>query len=68
LADLCLRVGDPAQAITLTTEVLRSSCPPAVRKRASEILGSAYLAQRDYERAGLAYSGLVGKQPEGKNP
>jgi tetratricopeptide (TPR) repeat protein len=68
LGEICLKLGDPSQAAGVVGEVLKSSCPTAIRRRALEVLGAAYLAQHDYEKAALALSGLAAKDPQGKNP
>lgn len=62
LADVCLKMEKPGQALTIASEVLKSSCPVPMRQRALNIMGRAYLLQRDYEKAALAFSGMPPKQ------
>ena len=59
LAEVSLKLGKIAQAIALSTELLKSDCSNQIRIRAQEVLGSAYIARQDYNRATLAYSGLM---------
>jgi tetratricopeptide (TPR) repeat protein len=51
LADLCVRNGRQAQAIALARGLLAPSSPDEVRQSAQQILGRAYVQQKDYERA-----------------
>ena len=62
LADVCLKMEKPVQAITIASEVLKSSCPAPMRRRVLNIMGRAYLMQRDYEKAALAFSEMLPKQ------
>ncbi len=67
LAEICLKLGKPDQAITVVRELLKSSCSLAVRERASRILGAAYVQRREYGQAVLAYSGLLLEKPESES-
>ena len=62
LAEASLTLGKTGQAIALGTELLKSNCNNQIRIRAQEVLGSAYVALQDYDRATLAYSGLMFKE------
>ncbi|MHC4294167.1 MAG: hypothetical protein ACYSTL_01115 [Planctomycetota bacterium] len=62
LAEVALNSGRTSQAITISSELLRSNCNDDIRRRAQEVLGSAYIARQDYENAAMTYSGLLFKQ------
>ena len=67
LARICLASGQATQAITVTRELLKSACQDDIRRQAHLILGAAYLALKDYERAALAFSGTAVKDPGAKD-
>ena len=58
LADICVRSDRNAQAITVCRELLKSPCSEDVRRKAREVLGRAYVREKDYQRAAMALSGL----------
>ena len=68
LAELHLADGRTRQAATLARSLLARSPGETIRRRALGILGRAYLAAQDYERAALAFSGKVPEAEEGATP
>jgi len=58
LAEVCLRIGRPAQAVVVAGRVLKSSPVGSYRKRARKLLAAAYLARQDYENAATTLSGI----------
>jgi tetratricopeptide (TPR) repeat protein len=68
LAAACVQSNVPLQAVAVCRELLKAPCAEPVRKRAMEVLGSAYAQQGDYERAALALSGKVPETQGGANP
>jgi tetratricopeptide (TPR) repeat protein len=68
LADVCLKLGEDAQAIAVVDSVLATSRDRQVRGRASTILGQAYMRQGKYDRAALAFSSLLHPPPGEKKP
>ena len=52
---------DPAQAIAVGEELLKSGGPDR-RREALRILGEAYLQQHKHERAALAFAGMLPEQ------
>ncbi len=65
LAELSLRLGRYAQAVAIVRELLLSPCPLRIRRRAWEVSGRAYMALGDYDKAALAYSGMLFQTPPG---
>jgi TolA-binding protein len=59
LADVCVRLGDNAQAVSICSQILNSSIPDDLRKRTRRILGSAYANQKQYEKAAKVFSGTA---------
>lgn len=66
LAELNVKIGKPMVAITMIQELLKGRCPETVRTQAAQVLGNAYLAQKDYDKAALAFSGVLVKPVEGQ--
>ena len=66
LAEICLKIGKPDQAITLTRGVLNSSASQQWRKRAKNLLAAAYLAKQEYENITLTLSSMTTAQPGAK--
>lgn len=56
LAEVCLKLQDYSQAVTLCQELLKTSCQGDPRRRALEALAAAYLAQKDYKNAADTYA------------
>ncbi len=54
LADVCLKLGDHQQTISICTKLLDSSASEQTKQQASKILASAYSRQEDYDKAALA--------------
>ena len=61
LARLCLKTGRIEQAVTLAQAALARQMDPDQRRRALEILGSAFLQRKQYPQAVEAFSGLLAK-------
>ena len=61
LAEICLEDGKTAQAISVGRRWLKSGSP-AERRRILRLLGKAYLHQRNYQRAALAFAGMLPNQ------
>jgi tetratricopeptide (TPR) repeat protein len=54
LADVCLKLGDNQQTISICTQLLASSASEQTKQQASKILASAYSRQEDYDKAAEA--------------
>ncbi|MBN1943980.1 MAG: tetratricopeptide repeat protein [Phycisphaerae bacterium] len=63
LAEVCLRMGDPDQAIRVAQKVRASLASDELHRKASRTLGEAYLVKREYEKAALALTGLKKSKP-----
>jgi tetratricopeptide (TPR) repeat protein len=59
LAEVSLRLGDTAEAISIADHLVRSDCDDAVRFRAARVLGTAYVRGGEYEKAAEALSLLA---------
>jgi tetratricopeptide (TPR) repeat protein len=59
LGELCLRMGDAAEAIVVAEDVLRGKCGDEQRRRALELMGRAHMARREYEKAVRALSAMA---------
>ena len=57
LADVCLKLDQNSQAITICSQLLDSNTSDQTKRRALELLASAYNQQGNYEKAALALSG-----------
>ena len=63
LADICLKLGEDTQAITLCSQLLASEPEAALKQKALELLAAAYTRRKEYDKATLA---LLGKwTPDG---
>jgi hypothetical protein len=58
LAEVCLSLKEPDQAIRTAKKVQNSSCPKELRLWAGKVLGEAYLMKKEYEKAALAFSDM----------
>ncbi len=58
LADICIKLNSPDQAIKVIEPVLASNCPDPIRRKAASTLGEAYLLKKEYDKAAFAFSGL----------
>jgi hypothetical protein len=67
MAEASLRLGKPDHAVSVLQELLRLKAEPATYRRASGVLGRAYLAKQDYEKAAVAFAG-ADKPPTGGQP
>lgn len=63
LAEICLKLSEHAQVVTLCQGLLKTSCDEPFRRRALEALAAAYLAQKDYTNAASTYS-LLNPAPQ----
>ena len=68
LAEVCLKTGRSPQVIAVCRELLKSPCPDDVRRRAQELLGTAYTREKDYPRAAMALSGTLPEGPGATKP
>jgi len=57
IADVCLRLDQVAQTVSLCTQVLDSTDSPQTRQKALELLAAAHSKQKNYDRATLALLG-----------
>lgn len=64
LADVCLKLGQNSQVISICSQLLDSAPAAPVKQRASDLLAAAYTRQRSYDRAVLA---LLGQSNASKN-
>jgi len=62
LAEAALKLGKTQQAIAVADGLLGPECEPDIRRKARQIMGSAYVDQHDYARAAVAFSGLDSAQ------
>ena len=63
LADVCLRIGRPDQAVVVAGRALKSSPAGSHRKRARKLLAAAYLARQEYENAATVLSNMPIDEP-----
>ncbi len=63
LADVCLKLDEPEQAIRIAKKVTDSTAPADLHRRAARILGEAYLMKKEFEKAALAFSGMKNTPP-----
>jgi len=65
LADVCLKLGQNSQAISICSRLLDSDPSSQIKQKALSILAAAYNRQKNYDRAALAllgrWSGTVTK-------
>ena len=66
LAEVCLRIGRPGQAAVVADRVLKSTPAGLHRKRARELLATAYMAKKEYENAAVTLSDMPISQLGGK--
>ncbi len=59
LADVCLKAGQASHAASVCRHLLTLPLSDDLRRRVFEVLGTAYLRMRDYDRASLALSGVL---------
>jgi tetratricopeptide (TPR) repeat protein len=63
LAEVCLKLDQYAQTISICSQLLDSEPAPSIKQKTLDLLATAYSRQKDYNRAVLA---LLGKH-EGEN-
>lgn len=51
LAELCLEMGKASQAIAVAKQLQSPKCPPALRRKGQDVLVSAYLLNKEYDKA-----------------
>jgi tetratricopeptide (TPR) repeat protein len=54
LAEVCLKLGEYKQTISICTQLLNSSAPEQIKQQCTKILASAYSKQRDYDKATMS--------------
>jgi tetratricopeptide (TPR) repeat protein len=54
LAEVCLKLKDYRQTISICKQLLNSSPPEQIKQKVSRILAAAYSSQKDYNRATMA--------------
>jgi len=57
LADVCLKLGQSHQAISVCSQLLALEPPAQIKQEALDILATAYNQQKNYNRAVLALLG-----------
>jgi len=65
LADVCLRLNQHSQAISICSQLLDSAPSTQIKARALDILATAYNRQKNYDRAALA---ILGRWNDAKGP
>ncbi|MHC4622285.1 MAG: tetratricopeptide repeat protein [Planctomycetota bacterium] len=65
LADVCLRLHQDPQAVSICTQLLDSDPSAPAKQKAFELLAKAYNRQKDYNRAAMA---LLGKCDQARAP
>ena len=51
LAEVCLKLGEYRQTVSICTQLLDSSAPEQTKQQCSKILASAYSKEHDYDKA-----------------
>jgi tetratricopeptide (TPR) repeat protein len=64
LADLCLKLNENTQVISISLQILNSEVEDTLKQKTSELLATAYTRQKDYDKAALA---LLGQWKTGNN-
>ena len=54
LAEVCLKLKDYRQTISICKQLLDSSPPEQIKQKASKLLATAYSNQKDYDKAAIA--------------
>jgi tetratricopeptide (TPR) repeat protein len=60
LADVCLKLGQKSQAISLCSGLLESTPSPEIKQKALNILATIYKQQKDYDKAAAILMGQPG--------
>ena len=69
LAEICLKLEKPQQAVTLCQELLKAELTRPEQAAAREILGRAHVQQKEYDKAAMALAGLAdGSGPAKESP
>ena len=64
LADVCLKLDQDAQAISVCSKLLNSEPSEEIRQKALNIMAAAYSRRKDYDKATLALTGRWDKTAE----
>jgi len=64
LADLCLKLNENTQVISISLQILNSEAEDTLKQKTSELLATAYTRQKDYDKAALV---LLGQWKTGNN-
>jgi len=64
LADLCLKLNENTQVISISLQILNSEAEDTLKQKTSELLATAYTRQKDYDKAALV---LLGQWKKGNN-
>jgi tetratricopeptide (TPR) repeat protein len=62
LADVCLKLKDYRQAITISKQLIDSLPPAPIKQKATQILAAAYSNQKDYDKAAMSLLTLSARQ------
>ena len=57
LADICLKLGQDSQAISVCTQLLDLEPPEQIKQEALQLLATAYNQRKNYDSAALALLG-----------
>ena len=68
LAEICLKLGNPKQGVSLARELMKSPCDKAIRQRAMDILVRGHVSQQDYQGAVDAMEASQAKKKQGVRP
>ncbi|MBS3820293.1 MAG: tetratricopeptide repeat protein [Planctomycetes bacterium] len=65
LAEACLKLGEPDQAISVAEPILKRDVTPSVKRRLRRVLGEAWLNKDNYAKATACFAGAdLGAQAE----
>jgi tetratricopeptide (TPR) repeat protein len=62
LAEVCLKLKDYRQTISICKRLLDSSPPEPIKQKASKIIAAAYSSQKDYDKAAVSLLTLSASQ------
>ncbi len=62
LGEVCMLMDRPDQAISAVRSVAAASEDKKLRRRASKVLGAAYVMKQEYDKAAMAYAGQLPQQ------